>query len=600
MYSLYLLIGGFFRWIFRMFRNAIAVLGTLAALVIVLIVLGAVWGVLTDRGIPQRTVLAIDARGGFTDAPVPGLFVSPQLSFIDLIFALKAATADARVKGILLRVGEGGIAGAHAQELKQALDAFRAGGEGRFVIAQAGSFQGPGIGQYYVASLADEIWLQRTSEMNAVGLLSSTVFLRGLFDKVQAKPLFGQRYEYKNAANVYTETDYTPAHREATTHLIQSLYGTLTADIAERRKMEPGALRGLIDGGPYLTQGALDAKLVDRIGFYDDAEQAAKERAGQGAGVVPVEDYYEHEGSPYDHPYGNDGTIALIAAEGPIVDGGSTESYLDGRAMGGDTIAKAINDAADDASVKAILFRVNSPGGSALASDVILDALQKAQGRGKKVFVSMGPVAASGGYWVAMHADRIFASPSTITGSIGVLSGKLVLRDTYRMVGLNPAEIGIGANADIYSEFAEWTPGQRAKFEAGLDQIYDRFTAAVAEGRKLPLDEVREIAKGRVWPGSDAIGLKLIDQFGGLSDALDATIEAAGLKGARRINVAMYPRTSAWDVFWGSMGRAATAAERLEALGDVVDSETGRALLRVFGDAASVDQNVRAPRDEIR
>jgi protease-4 len=600
MFSLFVLIRVVFRWIGRMFRNAIAVLGTLAALVIVLIVLGAVWGVLTDKGIPHKTVLAIDARGGFADAPVPGLFAQPQLSFIDLILALKTATADPRVSGVILRVGEGGIAAAHAQELKQALDAFRAGGEGRFVIAQAASFHAPGIGQYYVASLADEIWLQRTSEMNTVGMLSSTVFLRGVFDKLQVKPLFGQRYEYKNAANVYTETDFTPAHREATTHLIQSVYGTLTADIAAARKMQPGELRGLIDQAPYLTQQALDAKLIDRIGFYDDAEHAARERAGQGSDIMPVADYYEHEGSPYDNPNGNDGTIALVAAEGPIVDGGSTESFLDGRVMGGDTIAGAINDAADNASVKVILLRVSSPGGSALASDVILDALQKAQGRGKKVIVSMGPVAASGGYWVSMYADRIFASPTTITGSIGVLSGKLMVSDTYRMVGLNPAEIGVGANANIHSEFADWTPEQRAKFEAGLDQIYDRFTAAVAEGRKLPLDEVREVAKGRVWTGADAIGLKLVDQLGGLSDALDAAIDVAGLKGAGRINVAIYPKVSAWDVFWGSMSRAATSAERLEAVGDLVDSETGRALLQVFGDTAPAGQEIRAPRETIR
>jgi len=600
MLTLYALFRGLFGWIARMFRNAFAVLGTLVALVIVLVILGAVWGVLTDRGIPQKTVLAIDARGGFSDAPIPGLFAQPQLSFIDLIFALQKATGDTRVKGILLRVGEGGIAGAHAQELKEALDRFRAGAGGRFVIAQAGSFQGPGIGQYYLASLADEIWLQRTSEMNAVGLLSTTVFLRGVFDKVGAKPIFGQRYEYKNAANVYTETDYTPAHREATTHLVQSLYGTLTADIAERRKMQPEALRSLIDGGPYLTQGAVDAKLADKVGFYDDAREAAKTRAGSGTEVMPIEEYYEHEGSPYDNPYGNDGTVALVAAEGPIVDGASTETLLDGRVMGGDTIAQAITDAADDPAVKAILFRVNSPGGSALASDVILDALQKAQGRGKKIIVSMGPVAASGGYWVSMFADRIFASPATITGSIGVLSGKLMVRDTYRLVGLNPAEIGVGANANFSSEFDEWTPEQRAKFEAGLDQIYDRFTGAVAEGRKMPVEQVREIAKGRVWPGSDALGLKLIDQFGGLADALDATIDAAGLDRTKRINVAMYPQVSPWDLFWSSMTGAATTAERLQALANVVDGETGRALLQLFDDGATSGRQIRMPREEVR
>ena len=590
-----------FRWIGRMFRNAFAVLGTLVALVVVIAVLGGVWGVLTDKGIATATVLALDARGGFLDAPVPDLFGDAPMSFVEVIFALKKATDDPRVKGLVLRVGSGGIAGAHAQELKKAIEEFRAGQDGRFVIAQAGSFQGPGIGQYYLATLADEVWIQRTSEMNAVGLLSTTVFLRGVFDKIGARADMGQRYEYKNAANVYTETDYTPAHREATTRLLQTVYDTLTADIAERRKMDVAGLRALIDNAPYLSQGALDARLVDKTGFWDDAKDAAKERAGAGSDIVTLADYYKREGSPYDHPYGNDGTIALVAAEGAIVDGGSSESYLDGQQMGGDTIAAAIAAAADDDNVKAILLRVNSPGGSALASDVILDQLRKAQGRGKKVVVSMGPVAASGGYWISMYADEIFASPATITGSIGVLSGKLIVTDTYRLVGLNPAQIGIGTNANYNSEFAVWTPEQRAKFEAGLDQIYASFTAAVAEGRKLPIERVREIAKGHVWSGVDALELKLIDRFGGLDDALKETIKLAGLENAKRVNVRIYPQISAWDVFWSSMSGASTTAERLQALSAALDSATAKTLIRLMGEGERVsDETVRAPVEEIR
>jgi protease-4 len=590
-------IGGIFRWIFRMFRNAFAVLGTVVALIIVVAALGALWYVVTDKGLPKNAVLAIDARGGFTDAPVPSVFGQPPMSFIDIIFALKTATDDPRVKGILLRVGEGGIAGAHAQELKQAFEAFRAKGEGRFVIAQAGSFQGPGIGQFYLANLADEIWLQPTSEMGAVGMLSQTVFLRGLFDKLEARADIGQRYEYKNAANVYTQTDYTPAHREATTRLLQSLYDVLTADIAERRKMTPDALRRLIDGGPYLTQAAIDAKLIDRTGFYDDAEKAAKDRAGDGSDVVDIAAYYEREGSPYDHPFAA-GAIALIAAEGPIADGESTESYVDGRVMGGDTIAQAISDAADDPKVKAILLRVNSPGGSALASDVMLDQIRKAQGRGKKVIVSMGPVAASGGYWIAMYADKIFASPTTITGSIGVLSGKLIVRDTYRLAGLNPAEITIGTNANINSEFSDWTPEQRAKFEATLDQIYNRFTGSVAEGRKIPIETVREIAKGRVWTGADALGLKLIDSYGGLSDALDETIRIAGLDPSKPVNVRMYPQTSGWDTLMASLSGAATTAERLKAIAGLLDHAAARALVGVFSEDGS--NQIRMAPDQVR
>lgn len=592
--------GAVFGWVGRRFLNAFAVLGTLAALVVIFIVGLTLLGIASDPGLPQKTVLSIDARGGFTDAPTPVMFGDAPLSFIDLIFALKKATSDPRVKGLVLRVGQGGIAGAHAQELKQAIDAFRAAGEGRFVIAQAGSFSGPGIGQYYLASLADEIWLQRTSEVNAVGMLSTTVFLRGFFDKFLVKPEIGQRYEYKNAANVYTQTDYTAAHREATTRYLQSIYETMTADIAAGRKMDAVALRGLIDGAPYLTDAAVSARLVDKIGFYDDAEEAAKTRAGDGADIVRIEDYYAREGSPYAYPHTDSGRIALIAAEGAIVDGASGEDFYNGRVMGGETIAAAIREATTDDTVKAILLRVNSPGGSALASDVILDALKKAQAKGKKVVVSMGPVAASGGYWIAMDADMIFASPATITGSIGVLSGKVILRDTYRLAGLNPVSIGIGANANMYSEFDDWTPEQRAKFEASLDQIYQRFTQSVAEGRKIPLETVQQIARGRVWSGVDAIGLKLIDRFGGLSDALAETIKLAGIPEGALVDVRIYPQLSAWDNFWSSLGRAASTAERLAALVTVLDSAAARALLRLMGEGGAAREDVRMEPVEIR
>lgn len=592
--------GAVFVWIGRRFLNAFAVLGTLVALVVIVTAGLVIYGMVADKGLPPRIVLAIDARGGFTDAPVPVVFGAAPLSFIDVIFALKKASADPRVKGLVLRVGQGGIAGAHAQELKQAIEAFRAAGDDRFVIAQAGSFSGPGIGQYHVASLADEIWLQRTSELNAVGMLSTTVFLRGFFDMIQAKADISKRHEYKNAANVYTETDYTPAHREATTALLRSIYDTLTTDIAAGRNMDVTALRGLIDNAPYLTEGALDAKLIDKVGFYDDAEKAAKERAGEGAGVVALGDYYGREGSPYANPARNDGVIALIVAEGPIIDGPSRSDFYDGQLLGGDTIAAAVRAATDDPAVKALLVRVNSPGGSALASDVMLDALKKAQARGKKVVISMGPVAASGGYWMSMDADLIFASPATITGSIGVLSGKLVVRDTLRLAGLNPVTIGIGANANMSSEYEEWTPEQRVKFEASVDQIYERFTAAVAEGRKLPLDTVRQIARGRVWTGADALGLNLVDRMGGLTDALAETARLAGIPDGGRIDVRIYPQASAWDNFWSSFSRVASTAERVEAFLTAVDSGAARAVMRLFDTGAVRRDDVRMEPIEIR
>ncbi len=597
---MYRLLAGLFGWIFRMFRNAVAVLGTLAALAFILVVGFSIWMTTQYEPLPGETVLAIDARGGFSDSPTPGLFSAGPISFVDLIFALDQARDDERVKGVLLRVGDGGVAGAHAQELKAALARFREAREGRFVIAQAGAFQGPGLGQYYLASLADEIWLQQGSEFGAVGMLSQTVFMRGLFDKVSAKADMIQRYEYKNAANVYTQTDYTPAHREATTSLLNSVFGTLTDEIAARRKMDPAGLRALIDNAPYLTAGALGAHLVDKVGFYDDAEDAAKKRAGEHAEIVTIEDYYAREGAPYDKADPARGAVALVLADGPIMDGASRYDDLEGPVMGGETIADAIREAAEDDEVKAIVLRVNSPGGSALASDVMLDQLRKAQGRGKKVIVSMGPVAASGGYWISMYADKIFASATTITGSIGVLSGKLIVDDTYRLVGLNPAEIGVGANANMYSPFAEWTPDQRAKFEAGVDEIYGSFTHAVAEGRKLPIERVREIAKGRVWSGRDALELKLVDAEGGLTDALDEAAKIAGLDGEAPFAVKRYPQVNVWGDFLGQISGAASTARKLSALVALIDTDAARLVLRTFGGAEAEGRQIRMQPMDVR
>jgi protease IV len=587
--------GGFFRWIGRMFLNAFAVVGTLVALLIVLVLGAAILGSIFGPGIPKQTVLEIDARGGFGDAPAPASFVgSRPPSFIEILLALDKAKDDERVKGVILRVGQGGIAGAHVQELKTALDALRA--NGKFVIAHATSFGGPGVGQYALATLADEIWLQRTSEMGATGLMSSTVFLRGLFDRLEATPDIGKRWAYKNAANVYTETDYTPEHREATTVLLESIYATLNEIMAAGRKMDAGAMQAAIFGGPYLTDEAIAAKLVDKTGFWDDAKKAAEEKAGADGELVAIADYAAEAGTNFDS---GPGVVAVIQGEGAIMDGESGESFTEGRFMGGDTIAQAIRDATEDKDVKAILFRVNTPGGSALASDTILDALKKAQAEGKPVIVSMGPVAASGGYWVSMYADRIFASESTITGSIGVLSGKLVVNRTFELAGLNPRLIKVGPNADMYSEFQQWTPEQRAKFEKTLDQIYDAFTGRVAEGRKLPIEKVREVAQGRVWTGIDAKARGLVDELGGFQAALAETVKRAGLEEGKA-KIRFYPEEdSAWANLWKTLRNVESSARIVGALGEVMNSDAVRGLAKAL-DTGSDAHETRMPDTEIK
>ena len=541
-------------------------------LVLLLVVFGVV-GTFTQPTLPGDMVLTLDMREGLPDARPNNPFAEPGkvTSVIDAVTALAKAESDDRVKGLYLRVGGSGISGAQAQEIRAALKAFKA--KGKFVVAHAQSFYSSGMGDYFLAAAADEIWLQPVSSMNATGVSTTSAFLRSMLDKIQAKPEFAQRYEYKNAANMFMEKDFTVAHREASYRLLESIFETSTAGIAGDRKKTRDEVVALINAAPYLTQEAIDKKLIDKQGYDDEAESAAKARAGGKAEVKTLSEYFQLAGSPWEgmgRP-----TIALIQGEGQINDGKSESGWGGDTSMGGDTIAKAFRDATEDDNIKAILFRVNSPGGSALASDQILDAVKKAQKAGKKVVVSMGDVAASGGYYVSLSADKIFAHETTITGSIGVLSGKIVTSGSFSLIGVDLKSLGVGTNALMDSATQSFTPEQWALFNKGIDQIYEDFTAKVAKGRKMDVAKVREVAKGRVWTGADAKARGLVDEFGGFRAALEATKALAGIPADSEINLTRIPqRRSPFEELAEMFGTSAEVVRTLAILGKVVENES--------------------------
>ncbi|MBL8779818.1 MAG: S49 family peptidase, partial [Alphaproteobacteria bacterium] len=423
-------------WFLARLKGIFNLFASIIIFFVLLFAISAVIGAFTQTKLPGELVLTMDLRKGLPDKRPSNPFADQRSvgSLIDAVTALAQAESDDRVKGAFIRVGGGGMSSADAQELRDALKAFRA--KGKFVVAHAQAFYSTGMGDYFLATAADEIWLQPVSEMNTAGVSSTSVFLRNLLDKIEAKPEFTQRYEYKNAANMFMEKDFTAAHREASTRLIESVFETATAGIAADRKKTREEVVALIDAAPHLTQEAIDKKLIDKQGYDDEAEDAALARAGGKAELMTLSNYYKQAGSPWEgigRP-----TIAFVHGDGQINDGESEGGGFGGESsMGGDTIAKAIREATDDDEVKAILFRVNSPGGSALASDQILDAIKKAQKAGKKVVVSMGNVAASGGYYVSLSADQIYAHETTITGSIGVLSGKIVTAGSWALLGID-------------------------------------------------------------------------------------------------------------------------------------------------------------------
>jgi protease IV len=436
-------------------------------------------------------------------------------------------------------LGAGVLGIAQAQEVRDAVLAFRAKKKTAVAFAETFGEFGPGNGGYYLASAFDEIYLQPSGDIGLTGLISATPFLRGTLDKLGLVPRMDHRHEYKNAMNVVTEKKFTAAHKEATSRIVASVFGQMVKGIAEGRKLGEDEVRALFDKGPYLGKEAVDARLVDGLAYRDEVYEKAKAKAGKDAKLLFLGQYLERAGKP--HRKGK--TVALVYGVGGVSRGKDEYDPLgDSFTMGSDSVSAAFRAAVDDKDVKAILFRVDSPGGSYVASDTIWRETIRAKKAGKPVVVSMGNVAGSGGYFVSMAADKIVAQPGTITASIGVLGGKIVSTGFWDKLGLGWDEVHSSANATMWTSIKDYTPGEWARFQASLDRIYDDFTTKVAEGRKLPREKVLEIAKGRIWTGEDAKGLGLVDELGGLSTALRLAKKAAGIPDTEDVKIQVFPR----------------------------------------------------------
>jgi protease-4 len=580
-------------WLWMIVKGALNAFAKAVVFLILVVLLVAVIGVFAGDGLHRNMVLALDLRESIEDKSAPSLLelTAAKISVMDIVFGLDAAQRDDRVKGVFLRVGSGDLSVAQAEEVRDALKRFRA--SGKFVIAHSQSFYSGGLGDYEVAAAADEIWMQPASAFFASGAASSTLFFRGLFDKVHAVPQITQRREYKNAANVLTESDYTPAHREATTRVLQSLYDTATAEIAADRKLAKDDLTAILDASPSTVDEVKEKGLVTAIGYDDDASDAAKRRAGGGADLTPFSDYvHKHtirrrSGGP---------VVALVHATGEIVEGDEEPSLTSGtNNIAGDDFAQAVREAARNDAVRAIVLRVDSPGGSAIASDQILDALKKAKGAGKPIVVSMGSVAASGGYYIALAADRIVAQPGTLTGSIGVLWGKIAVGESLAMVGVNGRELAVGRNAGFISALEPWDDAQLAEVEVQADVVYDDFTRKVAQGRKLPLDRVLEVARGRVWTGADAKERGLVDELGGFWTAVAAAKRLAGIAPETQVAFRDYPHDGGFiqrvsDTFESS----AASLSAMRGLNRIMATPLVRTLLSAAAEAPSGQAQLKA------
>ncbi len=549
-----------------------------------LLILGVVASASSEEPTSRNTVLELDLREGITDqAPTNpfAIFGGAGLSTVQVVDTLAQAEDDDRVKALLIRLPEAGINPAAADEIRQAIRRFRR--SGKVVIAHSQGFQpvGTTVSSYMIGTSASELWMQNTASFQLAGFSADSVFLARAFDKYGVNAEFEQRYEYKNAVNEYTESDFTPAHREAMTAWMTSIYTSALANAAQDRRVTPAALRATIEAGPYSSAQALQRRLIDKVGQVEEAEAEAKRRAGRNSEIMEFGDYAASKG---ERAGSGRNAIAIVGGEGSIMTGtgGGADPFGGGSSILSDDVAEAIYDAIEDDSVKAIVFRVSSPGGSPEASEQILAAVRAARAAGKPVVVSMGDYAASGGYWISSEANWIVAQPSTLTGSIGVYGGKFVLADALGRFGVDMRNLSIGGDyADAFSPSQDFTPAQRAAFAAQIDRTYEEFIARVAAGRRLPPARVREIARGRVWTGAQAQRIGLVDQLGGLEEAIAKARELARIPAGDSVRFKRYPEArSPFEALSDAFGVSGEAARVLVGIGGIMNDPAAEATVR--------------------
>ena len=530
---------------------------------------------------PARAVLTLDLRQSLSDQeaqnPLASLGGGASTSVLSVVQTLHRAETDDRVRGLLIRLPEGGLPPAAADELRLAIKAFRA--KGKTVVAHSQGIypSGSTASTYMVGAAADQFWMQPAASLQAVGMASDELFLKRLFDRYGVRADFERRAEYKNAVNPFLYDDYTPEHREATLSWMGSIHGSALAAAAADRRVAPAALKAALEAGPRDAEDARAAGLIDRVGHLSQAQAALLTRAGQGARLLPFDDYQPDADAGRGRP-----VVAVIRAEGAIVTGTSkNQSFGQGQAVFSDDLAKAFDDAARDRSVRAIVFRVSSPGGSDTASEQIRAAMLAAKAAGKPVVVSMGTYAASGGYWISAGADRIVAQPSTLTGSIGVYGGKFVLGPALARFGIDDRQISVGGPyADAFGMDEPFTPEQRVAFSGWMDRICANFIARVAEGRKLPPARVAEIARGRVWTGAQGKELGLVDEIGGFYQAVAAAKRLGKIEADQEVRLKLLPaRRSPFDMLQQVLGVSATGVKTLAALGWVMGDPRAQGLL---------------------
>lgn len=505
---------------------------------------------LKEEGIEKNSILKVTVSGDIEEYcpsySFPISFGKKKLCLYDYINIIRDAAKNPKIIGLYLRIKPFSMGAGKVEELAKAIEEFNKANKPSFAYTETFGEFGPANGSVWLASSTKKIYINPDGYLNLVGIQAEVPFLRGTLDKLHIYPDFDHIAEYKTAMNLFTEKKFTDAHKEMMESMVNSIFDNMVLSISNLRNLKKEELISTINKGPLTAKEALKLKLVDGLKYEDEIEEEFKKIAG-GKDYDIVNDYSYKIKEKFTK-----NKVALIFGMGGIYIGSSEPSPFGGSpGMGSDTIAKYFRDARNDKSIKAVIFRVDSGGGSAIASEIIRRELILTK-KEKPVIITMGDVAGSGGYWVSMSGSTIIAQPSTITGSIGVVVGKFNTKGFWEdLIGITFDTIKKGDQADFYTSLQNFTPEQKEILKKMMEEIYNEFVLNVSKERGIPEEEVRRIGKGRVWTGSQALDLKLIDKIGGYREAIEEAKKLAKIPEKEDIQLVIFPKEkSFFDVIF--------------------------------------------------
>ena len=577
----------------RFIVGLLATVGFLTLLAIAGVAAFIFSGPFSSKPLTQPIVLSVDLRDVPSEAAGASLLGGSVLhgsrDIIDTVKLLWQAADDPRVVGMFVDIGDESAGLARVQELRQAISHFR--GKGKFAIGFAESLGSGGthFADYYLASALEQIWLQPSGGFTVAGIAVETPFIKAGLDKLGIQVEGGKRYQYKSAPDTFLETGFTTPARDNLQQLLESLFSQFVTDVARERHIEAAKLRQLIDAVPFDSERARQENLVDKVGYRADALNEVWARVSKTRELTALSDYAADDARPKTRGE----VVGLVRITGAITSGPASGGPLDDDNVAlAEDVIDALDEAAQAKEVRAIILRIDSPGGTYPAADAIADAVGRARSAGKPVIVSMGDVAASGGYLAAVRGDVIVAQPTTITASIGVFSIWPVASDLLASLGIKVDRLSVGTNAGMYSPFQLPTAAQKAGVNRELDNIYAEFTRQVGEARKLEPGALDAAARGRVFTGADAKRAGLVDELGGLHLAINIAKAKAGIDDARSVQVRRFPPESErWQKVVDRLLRLAGLDARAPAIR--APREVREALAR-FG-VAGRPGNVRLP-----